>query len=151
MADDGLGLAVLEQLRDGWDLPPEVELVDGGTWGMSLLPFIEDARRLLLLDAIEMNASPGTYAIVERDGLPKHLATKISPHQVDLQDALAVAELRGTLPRETLAIGLQPGRVELGNGLSPVIVQRLHHVAESAVGLLETWGHRCTKKQPAHA
>ena len=43
MGDDGLGLVALERLRDGWDIPPDVELVDGGTWGMNLLPVIEDA------------------------------------------------------------------------------------------------------------
>ena len=43
MGDDGVGLAALERLRDDWDMPADVELVDGGTWGMNLLPVIEDA------------------------------------------------------------------------------------------------------------
>ena len=51
MGDDGAGVAALERLRDEWELPPEVELVDGGTWGMNLLPLVESAPRLILVDA----------------------------------------------------------------------------------------------------
>ena len=60
MGDDGLGLAVLGRLRDEWDLPGTVELVDGGTWGMNLLPLIEDAPELVLIDAIRAGAPAGT-------------------------------------------------------------------------------------------
>jgi hydrogenase maturation protease len=151
MGDDGLGLAALEQLRERWELPPEVELVDGGTWGMSLLPVIEDAGRLLLLDAIDTQAAPGTQSMIERSRLPKYLGTKISPHQVDLHDVLAVAELRGTLPDDTVALGLQPHRVELGDSLTPSIIRGLDGLLSTVVELLEQWGHRCVRKAHANA
>jgi hypothetical protein len=48
MGDDGLGLAALEALRAGWTFEPELELMDGGTWGMNLLPFIESVPRVLM-------------------------------------------------------------------------------------------------------
>lgn len=151
MGDDGLGLAALEQLREHWELPPDVELVDGGTWGMSLLPAIEDAGRLLLLDAIDTGSAPGMGVVIDRPRIPRYLATKISPHQVDLRDVLAVAELRGTLPEQTVAVGLQPERVELGDALSPTIIGRLDGLVSAAVHLLESWGHRVTERAPAHA
>ena len=85
MADDGLGLAALERLRAGWDLPAGVGLVDGGTWGMKLLPMIEEAGAVLLLDAIDAGPRPGHDLIVlARDELPRLLAHKLSPHQIDL-------------------------------------------------------------------
>ena len=37
--------------------------MDGGTWGMNLLPFIEAADRVLILDAIKGNAAPGTLLV----------------------------------------------------------------------------------------
>jgi hydrogenase maturation protease len=146
MGDDGLGLAALARLRDEWDLPPEVELVDGGTWGITLLPVIEDAGRLLLLDALDTGAEPGTCAVIERSRIPKYLTTKVSPHQVDLRDVLALAELRGTLPDQTVAMGLQPARVELTTGLSDVVRSGVDGLVGSVVRLLESWGHRCTAR-----
>ncbi|HEU5262221.1 MAG TPA: HyaD/HybD family hydrogenase maturation endopeptidase [Gemmatimonadales bacterium] len=146
MGDDGLGLAALARLREAWDLPADVELVDGGTWGMNLLPIIEDAERVLLIDAINIAATPGTEVEIPRERLPRYLATKISPHQVDLCDVLAVAELRGTLPEQTTAVGLQPATVELSNELSDVLRCRLDDLVGSVVRLLESWGHACTRK-----
>jgi hydrogenase maturation protease len=149
MGDDGLGLAALERLRDGWDIPAGVELVDGGTWGMNLLPVIEDAARLLLIDAIEIGAAPGTEVVLPRERLPRYLATKISPHQVDLCDVLALAELRGTLPEHTAAVGLQPERVEMSTELSDVVRERLDALVMTVVGLLAQWGHVCTPRVAA--
>lgn len=149
MGDDGLGLAALERLRDGWDIPADVELVDGGTWGMNLLPLIEDAARVLLIDAIEIGAAPGTEVVLLRDRLPRYLATKISPHQVDLCDVLALAELRGTLPEHTTAVGLQPERVEMSTVLSDVVSERLDHLVATVVELLAQWGHVCTPRVAA--
>jgi hydrogenase maturation protease len=141
-----LGIAALERLREGWDIPAEVELVDGGTWGMNLLPLIEDAARVLLIDAIDIGAAPGTEVVIPRDRLPRYLATKISPHQVDLSDVLALAGLRGTLPEHTTAVGMQPERVEMTTALSDVVRERLDPLVMRAVGLLAEWGHECTPR-----
>lgn len=141
MGDDGLGLAALDELRSGYALPPEVELVDGGTWGMNLLPVIEDAAELILIDAIDVGATPGTFVRLEHARLPRYLATKISPHQVDLRDVLALAELRGTLPADTVALGLQPDSVELRNSLSAVVRGRVDVLARAVVEELARRGH----------
>jgi hydrogenase maturation protease len=142
MGDDGVGLVVLERLRTGWQLEG-VELVDGGTWGLSLLPVIEDAERLVLVDAIAANASPGDIVELTRARLPIYLSRKLSPHQVDMRDTLAVAELRGRLPGDIVAIGIQPVAVELGTELTSVVAARVDRLIQTVIAQLEGWGHRC--------
>jgi hydrogenase maturation protease len=142
MADDGLGLAALERLRASSAFGPDVELVDGGTWGMNLLPVVEEAGRVLLVDAIHAGAPPGTLVVLERHQLPRYLATRISPHQVDVADVLALAELRGTLPEDTIAVGLEPARVEMLTGLTPVVEAQLGRLVAAVLARLESWGHR---------
>ena len=144
MGDDGLGIAALERLRAEYGEFPGVEYVDGGTWGMNLLPIIEDARRLILIDAIDVGADPGTAVRLERAQLPRYLATKISPHQVDLRDVLGLAELRGTLPGNTVALGLQPESVELRHSLSPTIAGRLDDLVDRVAAEL-------TRRAAVHA
>jgi hydrogenase maturation protease len=141
LGDDGLGLAALAHLEAHWDLPPDVQLVDGGTWGMNLLPVIEDAARVLLLDAIDVGAAPGTPVLIERSELPRYCATKISPHQVDLRDVLALAEVRGRLPEQTTAVGLQPGSLETAAELTHEVRDGVHGLADEAVRVLRSWGH----------
>jgi hydrogenase maturation protease len=150
MADDGMGIAALERLRAG-GVPADVELVDGGTWGMNLLPVIEAADRLLLMDAIDAGGEPGTLHELERARIPRYLATKISPHQVDLRDVLALAELRGTLPAETVALGLQPARVEMACELSDAVRARLDDLVAAVMRRLTAWGHGVPAASTGHA
>jgi hydrogenase maturation protease len=153
MTDDGLGLAALEALQRGWAFEPSVELVDGGTWGMRLLPAIEDAGRLLILDAIDKGAAPGTLVELDRSELPLLFTTKVSPHQVDLREVLALAALRGTLPPVLAAVGLQPDRIAMGTELSPRLARGLDDLVRRAAWRLESWGHvaRAVELEPAHA
>jgi hydrogenase maturation protease len=148
MADDGVGLAMLERLRT-YEFDPPVELVDGGTWGLNLLPVIEDAGRVLLLDAINVGAAPATVIVLKRDQLPRYLATKVSPHQVDLSDVLALAELRGTLPEHTVAVGVQPERVEMETGLTAGVERQMSRAIGSALARLHEWGHRVHSRHGA--
>jgi hydrogenase maturation protease len=141
MGDDGLGLIALEILRERARFDPAPELVDGGTWGMNLLPIIEGADRLLMIDAIRAGGAPGELIVLEREALPRGLGVKLSPHQIDLQEVLALAELRDRLPAQAVAIGLEPARVELGCGLSPELSGAVDGLLERIVDQLGAWGH----------
>jgi len=138
MADDGVGLAALKRLRDAPEVGPEVALVDGGTWGMNLLPAIEASRRLLIVDAVQAPAEPGTVVRLEGDRVPRFFATKLSPHQIDLKEVLALAELRGTLPR-TVVLGVVPERIELDDALSPPVRAALPELLRRVREQLRAW------------
>jgi hydrogenase maturation protease len=143
MADDSIGLAALARLQDEWFVPPQVELVDGGTWGMNLLPIIEATDRLLVLDAIDQGREAGVVIQLEGNDVPRYLSTHLSPHQIDLREVLALAELRGTLPTTLVALGIQPARIELSTELSPDVAERLDDLVWLAARTLENWGVNC--------
>ena len=142
MTDDGVGLALLAELQARGPFRPEPIFVDGGTWGMNLLPTIEDAGRVLFLDAVNFGAEPGTAIRLERERLPRWLGVKLSPHQIDLKEVLALAELRGRLPADAVVVGIQPDRIEMGSELSPVAGAGLEAAIALAIGTLERWGAR---------
>lgn len=140
MGDDGIGLALLGRLAERGPWPPGTMLVDGGTWGMNLLPVIEDATHLVLLDAVRTGAAPGTVVVLEREALPRALAHKLSPHQIDLKEVLALAALRGTLPPHAAAVGIEPERVDWGTELSASVAARLDDAVEAVHRTLRRWG-----------
>jgi hydrogenase maturation protease len=141
MGDDGLGVVVAQRLRPLLDGVDGVEILDGGTWGMQLLPSIEDAARLLVIDAVHAGALPGTVIRLGKEDLPRLLYQKVSPHQIDLREVFAVAELRGRFPREAVALGIQPDVVELRHELSPVVRRGLPELMDAIADQLRTWGH----------
>ncbi|MFN8471185.1 MAG: HyaD/HybD family hydrogenase maturation endopeptidase [Anaerolineae bacterium] len=148
MGDDGLGLVALERLR-ALEFAPPVTLVDGGTWGLALLGDVEAADSLLLLDALEIGAAPGSLHIVAGDDIPRVFSTKLSPHQVDVRELLALATLRGTLPRRMILVGIQVAEVDLGLELSPAVASQVDAMVDAAVAVLASWGHYATER-PVH-
>ena len=151
MGDDGLGLAALERLSSQWALPSGVKLIDGGTWGLNLLPLIEAADQVLFLDAVDAGRQPGAPVELAGDQLPGRLGLKLSSHQIELREVLALARLRDTLPSTMVCLGLQPASIELRHGLSPVIQERLDGLVRAVVARLESWGHRPAPAAPTHA
>ena len=140
MTDDGIGLAALARLDSEWEIPEGVELVDGGIWGLRLLPEIEDAGRLLLIDAIDVDRRAGEVIVLEIAEIPMFLSTKLSPHQVGVRDVLALAALRGRLPAETVAMGIQPARIEMGTEISDEAKASMDGLLERVVDRLALWG-----------
>ncbi len=141
MGDDGLGVHVVETLRERWDADPSLVFLDGGTWGMRILPHIETAGRLMVLDAIRDGRDPGAVVRLDREDLPRHLRHKLSPHQIDLAEVLALAELRGTLPDEAVVLGIEPERVVLHHGLSSVVEAAVPALVDAVREQLRAWGH----------
>jgi hydrogenase maturation protease len=145
MGDDGFGLRVLARLGERWEIPEDVELVDGGTWGMTLLPDIEASDHVLLVDAINTGSPAGTVAVIEREELPKYFMLKLSPHQVDIREVLAACELRGTLPAVLVAYGAQPELLDMSMDLSPACEARVDEVTDLVGERLVALGHACRR------
>ncbi len=141
-ADEGFGVRCIEHLAENWALPDTVHLMDGGTQGLYLLPFLEDADALIVFDAVDYGLPPGTMKIVENDEVPAFMgAKKMSLHQTGFQDVIATAQLMGYCPAEMLLIGVQPVELEdYGGGLRPLTAARIDPAVQIALNRLRDWG-----------
>jgi hydrogenase maturation protease len=140
MTDDGVGVRIIQHLSERYRFPDEVELLDGGTLGLDLLPHLEGIDKLLIVDAIETGKPPGTVARLEGEEIPAVMETKLSPHQMGLKDLLAVAMLQGFRPPEMVLIGIQPGVIDLGMDLTPNVSARFDELVQMVIRELEKWG-----------
>ncbi|MGE4344995.1 MAG: HyaD/HybD family hydrogenase maturation endopeptidase [Geoalkalibacter sp.] len=143
MADDAFGGRVVEFLQNQYVFDPEVEVLDGGTLGLDLLPRFEGVSRLLLIDAVDMGAKPGRVFRLEGDEVPRAFSDKLSVHQMGLKDLLAVAELQGDLPQEVVLWGVQPGCIEMRLEMTAEVSAALPRVANGVLEDLQVWTGRC--------
>ncbi|HET9822567.1 MAG TPA: HyaD/HybD family hydrogenase maturation endopeptidase [Burkholderiaceae bacterium] len=154
-ADEGFGVRGVEALQAGWDFAPHVRLVDGGTQGLYLLPLVQQAARLLILDAVDYGLAPGSIKLVENDEVPRFLgATKMSLHQTGFQEVLMLAQLTDAYPREVLLIGCQPEELDdYGGSLREGTKAALDEALRIAVQRLAAWGAapRAREAPPAPA
>ena len=139
-SDEGLGIHALHRLRERFLLPERVHLVDGGTLGLELLSYLEDADRVLALDAALADGPPGTLLRLAGAEIPAFFGMRTSPHEIALPDLLAVARLRGTAPDEVVVLGMQPEALDLGWEVSPAVAAGLNGLADAAAAELRRWG-----------
>ena len=146
MNDDAAGVLVVQALAATYDFPEELTLLDGGTLGLDILPYLEGVDRLLVVDAVETGDLPGTIIRMTGDDIPLALATKVSPHQMGLKDLLLVADLQGYAPREMVLWGVQPGSIEMDIELSPEVARSLGTLQDRVLEELENWGLKALRK-----
>ena len=137
MRDDGVGVRAAELILaaaadDAAALPPQTRVIDGGTLGLDLLPVIEDARAVVLIDAVDLRRSPGDVAVLRGDDLHVALSGHVSPHQVGVGDLLAAARLTGRLPAQVALVGIQPREIEVGLELTEPVAAALPRAAAVA-------------------
>ena len=99
LSDDGAGVHLVERLR--LELGPDAaEFIDAGTLSFSLLPYIEATASMLIIDAAEINAVPGTIVLFEGLMMDQFLSStrRRSAHEVGLIDLLDMARVRDCLP-----------------------------------------------------
>jgi hydrogenase maturation protease len=144
LSDDGVGVHLLEHLRDQYPNLPGVIYLDGGTLSFGLAPWIEGAGNLILLDAAELGADPGNVRLFKGTDMDQCFGgRKQSVHEVSLCDLLAIAHLAGTLPARRALIAIQPKKLGWGMGLSRPVEQALPTAARQLVDLVMEWqsGH----------
>jgi hydrogenase maturation protease len=129
LSDDGLGVHVVRRLRERADVA-RVELVEGGTAGLLLLSHLADARRAIVVDAIDVGAAPGTLVRLEGTDCEQAFTTGTTVHDVGLPDLLAAARVSGAWPDELVLHGAQPGSVAVGTRLSPPVAAVLDELVD---------------------
>jgi len=148
MQDEGVGVQAVRALEEGWELPPELQVVDGGTMGLDLLPYIEGRDRVLFVDAVNFGREPGFIGVLENREVPALFATKDSLHHLGLMDVLAAAQLLDTSPREVCLIGIQPQSLDIGLELSPLLQGKMELLLHRIIAKLQEWGLVCPPHRP---
>ncbi|NOX20312.1 MAG: hydrogenase maturation protease [Nitrospirae bacterium] len=140
MRDDGIGVFALQELQRRYRFPERVELIDGGTKGLELLPYLEDKSRLLFIDAVNFGKEPGYIGEIDKDRVAEYFNTKLSVHQIALPDMLGAGRLLGTLTEDIYLIGIQPESIEMGYGLTETLKGHLDRFLDTIVNKLKEWG-----------
>ena len=142
LTDDGAGVHAAQVLAQRLQPAEGVRIIDAGTLSFTLLPYLEDADNLIVLDAAQFGAPPGTVRCLESETMDAFLADgarRRSVHEVGLGDLLGMARLEDALPARRALICIQAA--ELGWGLEPTAAVRagVQAAAGEALRLLERW------------
>lgn len=118
--DEGIGVRVAEQMMK-MSLPPDVEVMDGGTGGLDLLYAVEGRKKVIVVDAVKTGSPPGTlFRFTDKD-LGEKKGTLRSAHGIDFSDVISASVYFKTKPEEIVFLGIEPEDLGAGLELSPKI------------------------------
>ena len=144
LRDEGAGVHAVRILREEHHFTPAIEIVDGGTLGLDLLPYLEHSDRLLFVDAVDFGKEPGYIGEMEDREMTASFRGALSVHDLGLSDLLRAAAWKGLKPERICVIGIQPESVEMGLEMTPLIRGRVEELLKRVVAKLEAWGVRAS-------
>jgi len=124
-------VAAVERLRRRYALPPGARAIDGGTLGLTLLGEFEGVDTVILVDAVRVDAPPGTPVRLDGEAVETAARERLSVHQIGVADLLDALRLMGAFPRRLVLLGLVPHTLELGLGCSPEVETGLDGLVEA--------------------
>jgi hydrogenase maturation protease len=150
LQDEGFGVHVLDELKQTYSFPDNVELVDGGTLGPNLITYIKGTTRLIIIDAIEGDGIPGTvYRFTGRALLACGKQDISSLHQAGAGQLLEMLAIIDQPVDEVIVLGAQPAVLDLGLGLSEDIAAAVDEVERLVVDQLRSWSIEIAKNNYA--
>jgi hydrogenase maturation protease len=131
MKDEGIGIHAVKALQET-GLPPDVELIDGGT-SPDLIAYTRAGDKVIIIDAARAGGEPGSIYRYRPEDLASTKGTLTSAHEMGVAENLKLMELSGNEPRETVVIGIEPKEIDWGTELSMELQNRLPDIVKAVL------------------
>jgi hydrogenase maturation protease len=131
MGDEGIGVHVINSLENT-ALPQHIECLDGGTGSFLLLEPMQDADKVILIDATIDGLTPGSVRRL-RPKFSTDYPSTLTAHDIGLKDLIDAFYLLGKVPDVTLFAISIPAPKDLDLQMSPELLQTVPLVAEMVV------------------
>lgn len=147
MGDDGFGPAVVQAFQAEFEVDDEVAVVDLGTPGLDLTPWLIDASLAIVVDAIKTDLPPGGLRSYDKADLLRHSPNpRVGPHDPGLSESLHTLEFAGRAPSSVRLIGAVPAVTEMSLRLSPPLQAAVPAAAQMVADVLRAAGHVVTPR-----
>ncbi len=132
LTDEGVGVFAAEALqKEVW--PENVTIMEAGTFTQDIFYLFEDYDALVILDILHTNSEPGTIFRLGEADLVQKESQRLSIHDIDLLDSLAMAELLCGRRPSMRVVGIEPYDYNTWNiGLSEVLQPVFPNFLEAA-------------------
>ena len=143
MGDEGVGIHLIQTLKESYTFSPSINLIDGGTTGLDLIPYFEYCEKMIIVDAVDFQEEPGYIGTLYNEEIHYKFNTKLSLHHAGLADVLSVIKLTDIPSPDMMLIGVQPLHVKMGINLSDKIADKMEQLLNTVIEKLEEWGIEC--------
>jgi hydrogenase maturation protease len=125
LGDEGIGIHFIQTLDKDYLRQHNAETIDGGLCP-EFASLVEDAGKLIIVDAIKGGKPPGTvYRLNIADVTAGLASANLSLHYANILDSLKLLQKIGKGPQETVILGIEPQNIDWGLELSAKVKEKL--------------------------
>lgn len=147
LGDDGFGPLVVEKFRREYADHEHVEVLELGTPGLDLAPYLHGRDLAVIVDAVTFAGAPGTLRIL---GEPcfgdRRAALHLTGHDPGLAQCLAQLRLVGRAPTKVIVVGVVPQSCFLGSSLSSPVLAAVSPAVETIAAIIAERGVPCHRR-----
>lgn len=116
MSDDGLGPAVIKQLKQqNWS--SNISLLDCGTCPLAYLEQLSISQYIIVIDAIKNDKAAGTVQQFHLEET-RNNALNTTTHSYSITQVIALAREINNFPQEIICFGIEPANLDWGTEFS---------------------------------
>jgi hydrogenase maturation protease len=148
LGDDGFGPLAVEIFRCRYECSSELEVLDLGTPGLDLAPYLYGIDLVIIADAVKADANPGTVCIYsENDVTAGRGQLRLTAHDPGLKECIAQLKMAGHAPSELIIVGVVAESCSLGDSFSASVHAAVPGAVEAIASVLAERGIRCSRRQ----
>jgi hydrogenase maturation protease len=147
VGDEGFGVHVIHYLEEHYEFPDNVIVIDGGTAGIYMSPFLEECDPVLVIDVVDIDAEPGSIHYYSNEDVKAgKISTRMSPHQLGLLEIMEICKLRDAAPETVEFYCVVPKTLETSTELSDVVAPRVEEISAIVLKRLAEIGVQVTRR-----
>jgi hydrogenase maturation protease len=138
--DEGVGVYAGRYLEENYSFEPSIDIIDGGTLGFKLMTYYQSYDKVLILDTVSIEDTPGSVYHLPADALMGLGSYRQTAHEVEVVEMLEICSLLDKMA-EVSVVGIIPEDIEsVEIDLTPTLHERFGTLIETTLGELRNAG-----------
>ena len=138
--DDGVAVYATKYLEKNYEFSPQIDIINGGVEGINLLNLFMEKEHIIILDAIEIDDTPGSIYHIPSSELTGYGINSGGAHELGVLQCFDILEMMGKELPKSSVIGIVPKTIDVKIGLSDIMREKFQAYIDVVLKVLEKEG-----------
>jgi hydrogenase maturation protease len=138
--DEGLGTYLAKYLEANYHIPENVEIVDGGLLGFSLMTYYQEFDKILIVSTNSKEGKAGEISRYSGEEMMAMGATRQTANEVELTMMLEICSFHEAMGEVELVTMIPEDIIDVCNGLTSTVLKRMPQLLAETLKALEDEG-----------
>jgi len=144
--DEGLGTYLAKYMETNYEIPENLEIVDGGLLGFSLMTYYQEFDKIIIVGTNSKEGKPGTIFRYDAEEMMAMGSTRKTANEVELTMMLEICSFHEAMGEVELVTMIPEDIIDVCNGLTDTVLQKMPELLEATLSALKEEGIVLEKK-----